>query len=53
VQKNLNPYKVNEYWVNAPVRYTTYIAPEQKPVTVYQINAQKLQNLLDTTQHNR
>jgi hypothetical protein len=53
VQKNLNPYKVNEYWVNAPVRYTTYIAPEQKPVTVYQINAQKLKNLLDTTQHNR
>jgi hypothetical protein len=45
INKNLTGYKTTEYWVNQPLRYTTSIKSEQKPVKVYQLKYSDLQKM--------
>jgi hypothetical protein len=46
INKNLTRYKTTEYWVGEPLRYTTSIKSEQKPVKVYQLKYSELQKIL-------
>jgi hypothetical protein len=48
INKNLTGYKTTEYWVNQPLRYTTSIKSEQKPVKVYQLKYSDLQKTLSS-----
>jgi MFS family permease len=46
INKNFTRYKTTEYWVGEPLRYTTSIRSEQKPVKVYQLKYSELQKIL-------
>jgi hypothetical protein len=48
INENLTRYKTTQYWVNQPLRYTTSIKSEQKPVSVYQLKYSELQDTLSS-----